>query len=94
MTEDDEIDGRLEAAEPKMRKHTHGARLMYMASIVYAVRMNTQGFIPHAFEDWFDAEFRSTDEDPRLLGDRIVARARIAATQHSQNDGGRRPSPS
>lgn len=96
MTDErEEIDGRLEAAEQsaKVRSMPPEARLMYLASIVYAVRMHTNGFIPHDFAGWYEAGFRFIDEDPRTLAERIVARAAAAATQHSQ-DGGHNHQPS
>jgi len=86
--ERDEIDGRLAAADAKVRTMSPEARLMYLASIVYSVRMHTQGFIPREFPDWYAAEFTSDQEDPRALAERIVARAVAHARQHSQNEGG------
>lgn len=92
--ERDEIEGRLAAADAKARSMPPEARLMYMASIVYCVRMNTNGFIPREFPEWCTAEFTSDEEDPRALAERIVARAVEEARRRSQNESGQSQAPS
>ena len=62
--EREEIDVRLAAAEAKAKSMPPEARLMYLASIIYCVRMHTNGFIPRDFPEWYGAEFTSEEEDP------------------------------
>jgi hypothetical protein len=83
----DEVAERLRRAsrDPRLRGLSPAARLMRFTAIVHCVELNTGGFIPNQFPQWFQDEFASVNEDPQRLAARIIERAKADAERNRQS---------